>query len=154
MFETILRISAIAENADLKAFIEHEIELLNKKKSSEKKPTTRQTENAILKKVITEYLIKSGTHQSIKDIQKNIPELHELSCQRITALLTALYDEGKGVVSRETIKRVNYYFIPLVDDEAEEADTDDKAETGTDNRTETDTDNRTETDTDNRTETN
>lgn len=114
MFEVILTIPAIIENADLKAFIEHEIELLNKKKSSEKKPTARQTENATLKKVITEYLTEVGTHQSIKDIQKNIPELQKLSCQRITALLTALYDEGKGIVSRETVKRINYYFIPLV----------------------------------------
>ena len=137
MFELILTIPAIIENADLKTFIEHEIELLNKKKSSEKKPTARQTENATLKGVITEYLTKIGTRQSIKDIQKNIPELHELSCQRITALLTALYDEGKGVVSRETIKRVNYYFIPLsVDSEIEETNTDDKTEVNTDDKTE------------------
>ena len=130
MFETILTIPAIVENADLKAFIEHEIELLNKKKSSEKKPTARQTENATLKEAITKYLTKIGTRQSIKDIQKNIPELQGLSCQRVTALLTSLYDEGMGAVARVTVKRVNYYYIPLlVDSETEETNTDDETET-------------------------
>ena len=41
-FNALLSIPAVAENADLVAFIEHEIVLLDKKNSAERKPTPKQ----------------------------------------------------------------------------------------------------------------
>ena len=52
-FAQLLELEAVKANADLVAFINHEIELLenkNKSKSGEKKPTERQRENEQLKK--------------------------------------------------------------------------------------------------------
>lgn len=73
--------------ADEKSFIEHELELLAKKNSSEKKPTAQQVANEGLKEVILNVLTENGGLMTITDIQKSAEELAELSNQRISALV-------------------------------------------------------------------
>ena len=46
-FNSLLSLSEVQANADLVAFIEHEIELLDKKNSSEKKLTVQQIAHRI-----------------------------------------------------------------------------------------------------------
>ena len=48
-FNALLALSEVQADADLVAFIEHEIELLDKKNSSEKKLTAQQTANEGIK---------------------------------------------------------------------------------------------------------
>jgi predicted transcriptional regulator len=94
-FEMIAKIKAVAENPVLAEFIEHELELLAKKNSSEKKPTAVQVANEKIKSVIYEVLAENGGKMTITEIQKANAELGELSNQRISALVRQLLADGK-----------------------------------------------------------
>ena len=105
----VLRTMAVsAGNADLVAFIDHEIELLNKKNSyKSSKPTKAQRENADTKEVIMATL---GTEpMTISDIQEANEVLGGLSNQKISALLGQLVTDGKVV--RTVVKRKAYFAL-------------------------------------------
>lgn len=92
--------------ADEKSFIEHELELLAKKNSSEKKPTAQQVANEGLKSVILNVLTENGGLMTITDIQKSSAELADLSNQRISAIVRQMV----GVtVERVEDKRKAYF---------------------------------------------
>ena len=111
MFIAMLAIPAIAENAEMTDFINHEIELLVKKSSAERKPTKVQLENAHFKEVILAYLTEAGAARCIKELQAEIPEISELSNQRVTHLMTALVNEGK--ITKEYVKKTPFYSVTL-----------------------------------------
>ena len=94
-------------NEDEKAFVEHELELLAKKNSAEKKPTAQQTANEGLKSTIIKVLTENGGLMTVTDVQKSCEELSALSNQRISALLRQLKEEGK--VERVEDKRKAYF---------------------------------------------
>ena len=95
-----------------KAFLLHEIELLEKKNSStgDKKLTPIQVANNALKTDILEYM---ATHPTIGKtcsmLIKEVPSLNELSNQKVTALMRALIDEGK--VEKRTEKKATVFYI-------------------------------------------
>lgn len=101
------RILAYAHDED-KAFIEHELDLLAKKNSGEKKPTATQKENENIKAVIVNVL-SDGVARTIGEICKSDEALAELSSQKVSALVRQLVlDE---VVTREEVKRRAYFSI-------------------------------------------
>lgn len=106
MFSAIREV--VSENADMVAFIDHEIELISKKAAS-KKPTKVQELNEKLKEIIYNYFLECEGHKTIKEIQSAIPELADLSNQKITHLLSAMVVEGK--ISKEYEKKTPYYSI-------------------------------------------
>ena len=63
-FNALLNIEAVKNDADLVAFIEHEIELLDKKNTAERKPTAKQVENAGFKADIVAYMEPSVQYLS------------------------------------------------------------------------------------------
>ena len=93
---------------DEKAFVEHELELLAKKNSAEKKPTAQQTANEAIKTAILDGMT-SGRFYTVTEIQKEIPECAELSNQRVSALLRQMKDDG--IVTRTEDKRKAYFSI-------------------------------------------
>ena len=95
--------------AELIEGLNHEIELLQRKASTPRKPTKTQTENESFKATLLAYLENAGTPKTIKEIVSEIEGFSELSNQRVTHLLTALRNEGK--VKRTVIKKVPYYEI-------------------------------------------
>lgn len=102
--------SAPADNTDeMLAFIDHEVELLNKKASSARKPTKTQIENEGFKATIVAYLTEVDTLKCIKEIQSEVPEVSELSNQRITHLLTDLVKSG--TLTKEYVKKTPFYCI-------------------------------------------
>ena len=113
----------ILNNHNLKAdeidFINHEIELLEKRnsKGGDKKPTAKQLENADLKTVILDFLTNNPNEKfTITDMWKKIPVLAnntEMSNQRISAIVNQLKNEN--LVVRDEIKRKAYFSIALVD---------------------------------------
>ena len=105
----------VIDNEELVAFIDRELELLNRKSSSKRKPTERQIENESLKNLIIETLMRNDTLMSIPELQDNIPELADLKTQRVSALLIALRKEKK--VKRTYIKKVAYFSIGVEPDE-------------------------------------
>ena len=93
--------------ADEKTFVEHELELLEKKNSAEKKPTAQQTANEGIKTAILEGM-KPNRLYTITEIQKEIPECAELSNQRVSALIRQMV--GNEIVRTED-KRKAYFSI-------------------------------------------
>lgn len=101
--------NAVIDNAEMVAFIDHEIELLNKKSSSSRKPTKTQVENDAYKATIVEYLTTVDAPKTIKEMQAEIANIAELTNQRITHMLTDLVKAG--TLAKEYVKKTPYYSI-------------------------------------------
>ena len=99
----------LAEINEVVEGLEHEIELLQRKAATPRKPTKTQLENEGFKNAIVSYLTEEGEPRTVKSIMETIEELGVLSNQRVTHLLTALRNEGK--VKRTVVKKVPYYEI-------------------------------------------
>ena len=97
--------------ADVLAFIDNELSLLNSKSGALKKPTEKQTQNEGFKSAIADYLVGvAPAHKSISEIWTNVSELAdcpEMTGQRISALLTQLIKVGEVVRVEE--KRKAYF---------------------------------------------
>ena len=88
-FAMLKEIPAVKENATLVEFIDHELELLAKKNSADKKPTAQQTANDGIKAEILESMAE-GKLYTITDLIKEIPACAELTNQRVSALVRQL----------------------------------------------------------------
>ena len=116
-----IAIKALSENESMNEAVEKLEKMLEttKKKSATRKPTATQAENEDLKKVIVEYLIKTGKRMTVSEMMKEIPELADLSNQRVTSLVTALYSKDNPenrVIERAMDKRKAVFFIPESED--------------------------------------
>ena len=109
-FNALLSIEAVKGNPALVEFIEHEIALLDKKNSAERKPTPKQVENAGFKADIVAYM-KPNTRYLSADITKSVPSIVAagVSASRVTAMLTQLVNDGALVRTED--KRKNYYSL-------------------------------------------
>lgn len=92
MFNAIKAV--VADNAEFVAFIDHEIELLNRK-SSNKKATKTQVENEGFKDIILSVLSDEGA--TVTEIQGKDETLANLTNQRVSALLRQLVNDDKAV---------------------------------------------------------
>lgn len=104
-YNLLLSLEEVKANADLVEFIEHELELLARKNSSDKKPTAQQIENEKVKQIILETL--GNKTMTISEMQKSNADLAELNNQRMTHLLTQMKDSG--LIVREEIKRKAHF---------------------------------------------
>lgn len=109
----------VGDNVELIAFIDHEIELLNKKNSRSGKPTKTQVENETIKNAIFDTLQAMGKPVTVTQLLAT-DELNGLSNQKVSALLTQLRESGK--VERTVEKKVAYYSIKEESDETEEVE--------------------------------
>ena len=109
MFTAIANVAEVAANEEMVNFLNHEIELLNRKASSSRKPTKTQVENESFKTLIVEFLESADAPKSIKELQAEIPEISELTNQRVTHLLTDLVKAEK--LTKEYVKKTPYYSI-------------------------------------------
>lgn len=107
-FNTLRGIVENLDREDLVEFIDHEIELLNKKATS-KKPTKIQVENENIKGLILEGLKNLGKPVTISELQESDENLANLSNQKISALLTQLIKDNKVV--RVEDKRKAYFSL-------------------------------------------
>lgn len=99
----------VADNEEMVAFIDHEIELLNRKSASPKKPTKTQIENEGYKADIVAYLTSVDAPKTIKEMQADIMSLAGLTNQRITHMLTDLVKSE--TVRKDYVKKVPYFSI-------------------------------------------
>ena len=101
--------SKMADNAEIVAFCDHELELLERKNNAERTPTANQLDNAKIKKVSVDGM-ESGKGYTVTEIIKTIlagTEWSELTCSRCTAIVTQLTESGALV--RNVEKRKAYY---------------------------------------------
>ena len=106
MYAAILAKYPLTE--DEKSFLNHEIELLEKKNSADKKPTAIQVANNGLKEAILNHMEKDKSY-TVSALIKSVPDLNELSNQKVTALMRGLIDEGK--VEKFTEKKSTLFRV-------------------------------------------
>lgn len=100
---------AVADNEQMVAFIDHEIELLTKKSGASRKPTKTQVENEAFKADILAALAEEDAPVTIKGLCEICESIASLSNQRITHMLTDLRKDGK--VARTYVKKVAYFAL-------------------------------------------
>lgn len=100
----------VANDADLVAFIDHEVELLNKKNSAPKAPTAKQMENEKFKDIILAYNFTAP--MTCGQIQKDILGDYDLSNQRVSAIVKQLVEDNSLV---RTVEKRKAYFSPVAD---------------------------------------
>lgn len=110
-FKALLEIGAVASNSELVDFINHELELLDRK-SSKSTLNKTQVENQGTKQVILSVLEEIAKEMTITDIQGASEELKDLSNQKMSALLKQLVDEN--LVERIVDKKKTYFKIKSV----------------------------------------
>ena len=108
MFTKLMAVEAVAADADMVAFIEKEIALLDKKSSAKKAPTKNQRENASIKDAIVAALDADKAF-SVADVIATVDACNALSNQRVSALLTQLVNENKVV--RTVDKRKAFFSL-------------------------------------------
>ena len=89
------------------AFIDHEVELLSKKNSAEKKPTAVQVANEGIKQAIVDGMEPNRLY-TITEIIKSVPECADLTNQRVSALMRQLMPE---YIERVEDKRKAYFRL-------------------------------------------
>lgn len=96
---------------DIKAFCFHELENLNKKSGTSKKPTKTQLENEAFKADIVAYLTEVDRPLCIKEIMTEVASVAEASLtnQRISHMLSALVKAGTLV--KEYEKKTPYFSV-------------------------------------------
>lgn len=110
MYNALLRIADVQANDEMVAFINHEIELLERKNSA-KKATPQQEENNAIKVAMLDIMTEPMTATQIMDVvEPMFPNLERpLTNQRISALLRQLGDDGTQQINRFQKKRVTYF---------------------------------------------
>ena len=88
-FNTLLSITKVAENPVLVAFIEHELELLDKKNAADRKPTAVQVANEGLRDAILDFM-EEGKGYTVSDLIKQVPACADLSQSKVSAILRPL----------------------------------------------------------------
>lgn len=104
-FTTLLNLSEVNANPVLVDFIEHELELLAKKNSAEKKPTAVQVANEGIKDAIYDAMQENRLY-TITELIKEVPECAELTNQRVSALIRQMMPER---IERVEEKRKAYF---------------------------------------------
>ena len=106
--------SKLADNAEIVAFCDHEIELLdNRKKTTdgEKKLTPKQKENLALVATILDNM-EVDTIYSISDMQRKIEVCKELTNQKISSLIRQAMSDG--TVERVEVKGKAFFKLAKV----------------------------------------
>jgi len=111
MFEQIKAVvlTTEVENVEqLVAFIDHEVELLNKKSASKSKAEIEKANaNAELTQIVKEVLANSSVAMTVSEVMKANEIFSELSNQKVSYLMRTLV-ESKEVV--KTVEKGKSYF--------------------------------------------
>ena len=105
-FQILADLPAVKADPMLSEFIAHEMELLSKKNSADKKPTAQQTANEGIKTAILNSM-EVGKGYTITEILKSVPDCADLTNQRVSALMRQMVDSG--AVVRTEDKRKAYF---------------------------------------------
>ena len=105
MFAMIKEVPAVAENDEMVAFIDHELELLAKKSAS-KKPSKKNEENEVLKTKIVEVLGTFENGATVSEILGASEDFTGMSNQKISALVRQLVLDGTVVKTTDKKKSI------------------------------------------------
>ena len=105
-FNVLLSIDDISSNEELVNFINHELELLERKNNAIKKPTAKQDANEVLKAQILESM-EDDAQYTISEMLKQFDCLDGASNQKVNAMLRQLM--ASGDIERFEDKRRAYF---------------------------------------------
>lgn len=114
MFAMVMEVVEVAETAnkaEMMDFLAHEIELLDRKKSSSAK-TKSQVENEKVMVLIFEELAKADKPMTVTELMQT-EALSSYSNQKLSALLRLLKEDGKVVKTID--KKKSYFSLPELD---------------------------------------
>ena len=97
----------VAGNEELVAFVDHELELLDKKAST--KSTKVNDEQVALMEKIVNALNEIGRSVTISELQKENAEMAEYSNQKLSAMLKKLVDNKQ--VTKMVDKKKSYFMV-------------------------------------------
>lgn len=119
MFVAIANVAEVAANAEMVDFLNHQIELLDSRKSSTSKtPTKTQKENASIKATILDVLSEAGHAMTITEMLQD-DRLSAYSNQKMSALLRQLGEDGTKEVRKFKDKKVTLFEIAESDDDVQ-----------------------------------
>lgn len=95
----------VQDNAEMVAFLEHEIELVSRKRTGSSKPTKRQTENEGIKARILEIMSDEG--MTAGEVVAAL-DIEGMTNQRVSALLRQLVLAEQ--VRKETVKGKSLFY--------------------------------------------
>lgn len=95
----------VAGNEELVAFVDHELELLDKKTST-KSTKTNEEQIALMEKIVNA-LNEIGRSVTISELQKENAEMAEYSNQKLSAMLKKLVDNKQ--VTKIIDKKKSYF---------------------------------------------
>ena len=107
-FNALLAIAEVSANPTLVEFINHELELLEKKNAADKKPTAQQSANKAICEAIIAGMEPTRLY-TITELIKEIPECADLTNQRVSALVRGMKDSG--LMERVEEKRKAYFRV-------------------------------------------
>ena len=111
-FGMLKEIAELMGRTDLVEFIDHEIELIEKK-AGRKVETATQKENAEIKTKIIDFLVKNAEKQfTITELQAEMPELADYSNQKVSALVNQLY---KATQVDKIVDKKRSYFKAITE---------------------------------------
>ena len=111
MFAMVMEVLATTDSVnkeDMLNFIQHEIDLLERKSSSPKKTASQLGNERIMVELI-EALAEVGEPVTISQLWEKVPTTKAYSNQKISALLRKMIEEGKVV--KVTDKKKSYFSL-------------------------------------------
>ena len=116
MFAKLLAVKEVSENKEFVEFIQHEIDLLNKK-SSKSGSTKTQKENMEIKAKLLKALAEIGKAVTITEFQKFSEYASQFSNQKISAMFKQL--ETTGEIEKTVVKGKSYFEVLVEETEIE-----------------------------------
>lgn len=104
-FNQLMALDEVKADADLVAFCEHEIELLQKKSAS-KKPSKKNEENEVLKSKIMDTLATFENGATVSEVLATGGDFTGMSNQKISALMRQLVLDGDVVKTTDKKKSI------------------------------------------------
>lgn len=110
-FTMLMGIDAVKENDILREFVEHELELLEKKNASKStKVTAKQEQNSAIGEQVVDFM-SPNTLYTMSELLKKVPGLPEdMSLPRLTRIVTDMVNDGR--IIRTVDKRKAYFSLP------------------------------------------
>ena len=106
MVKAIVENTEVENKADIINFIDHEVELLNKK-SAKASTSKKQTENLEIMNTIKAELAKMENPVTVSEFMNQSEEMSKYTNQKLSALLKKLVDANEVI---KTIEKKKSYF--------------------------------------------
>lgn len=107
-FTALLKLSEVKADPKLVEFITHEIDLLDRKNTVDKKPTATQVANEGIKADIKAFLdAHKGEKFTVSALMKSVPAIADASNQKVSSLVRQMVLDGQA--DRIEDKRKAYF---------------------------------------------